>query len=127
MSEWKIRPVEHGAIPAPPSPGWNGIYEKGRLIATVGNYNHIGSEPYVKLIAAAPALLGAAKIAREALFYGCGQVGGGGECFMLDDKPVSGNDVNDCNRDGCGQAVLALTSAIIKAEGLAIGQSKTKK
>ena len=57
LDTWEIRPVNASELPH--HLPLNGIYENGRLIATVGNYNHVGSEKYARLIAAAPMLAAA--------------------------------------------------------------------
>lgn len=53
--QWEIRPVMAEVLPH--HLPLNGIYKGGILLATTGNYNHIGSEDVANLIAAAPELL----------------------------------------------------------------------
>ena len=54
MKKWEIRPVQASELPH--HLPLNGIYEGGKLVATAGNYNHVGSAKYAALIADAPRL-----------------------------------------------------------------------
>jgi len=65
---WEIRPVQ--AMELPQYLALNGIYARGKLVATAGNYNHIGSEGLAALIAAAPELLEALKSLEKAFADG---------------------------------------------------------
>ena len=56
---WEIRPVQASELPH--HLPLNGIYAGGKLLATSGNFNHIGSAGLAALIAAAPDLLEALK------------------------------------------------------------------
>ena len=65
---WEIRPVQASELPH--HLPLNGIYSGGKLLATSGNFNHIGGAGLAALIAAAPELLEALKSLEKAFADG---------------------------------------------------------
>ena len=96
---WEIRAVNASELPH--HLPLNGIYAGGKLLATAGNYNHIGSAGLAALIAAAPELLDALKLIEKA--------------FADGDLKFTKNRQSDS--DPYHPANIKMCAAIAKAEG----------
>ena len=86
---WEIRPVLASELPH--HLPLNGIYARGKLLATVGNYNHAGSENLARLIADAPRLAEENERLRDALQVAISHITGGSKFtrdFIWDEAEV---------------------------------------